>query len=128
MPETINWTLNLQVPLGPRVAQSGALTVEAYDKVNLTLEAGATDVDVDVQPASTAGQVTFVAITASVYDELLTYSPDGGTTTHALEAPVALLGAGAVALLNAAPEQLRLANGTADPVTVEILVGRDATP
>lgn len=128
MPETMDWSINLQVSGGPKVARAGRMTVEAYDKLNVTLDAGATDVDVDLQPASTPGQVTLIALTASVYDPALTYSADGGTTALGLEAPVTLIGAGAVSLLSSTPKQLRFANGTADPCTVEILVGRDATP
>lgn len=127
MPHTINWTTSLQVPNGPRLAESGAVGVEAYDRISVVVEAGDLEVDVEVQPSAADGQVTVVALSASSYGGDLTYSPDGGTTAFALEAPVALVGAGAVALLAAAPQQLRLANGGDDPVTVDILVGRDAT-
>lgn len=128
MPETINWTVSLQVPGGPRLGQSDALAVEAYDKISVTLEAGASDVDVEVQPSSTAGQVSLLALMASAYAPELTFSADGGSTTRPLVAPVCLIGAGAVSLLDATPQQLQLANRTDDPVTVDIVVGRDATP
>jgi len=126
VPEKIQWTLNLQVPGGPRLAQTGVLDVEAYDKVSVTLEVGGPGVNVDVQPATAAGQVTLLALTASAYDPALTYSVDEGTTTIPLEAPVALIGAGAVGLLDPTPQRLHLDNGTNVPQTFEILVGRAA--
>jgi hypothetical protein len=128
MPNTVNWTVSLQIPGGPRIGESGAVSVEAYDRVSVVVEAGATDVDVEVQPGAADGQVSVLAITASAYSANLTVSPDGGTTTFALEAPVALVGSGAVSLLAAAPQQVRLANAGAEAVTVDVLVGRDATP
>lgn len=127
MVETINWAVNIDVSAGPKLTASGASELEAYDKVGITLEAGAADVDVELQPGG-AGQVTLLMIKASVYDAAITYSPDGGTTEIPLDAPLVLIGAGAVGLLAAAPQELQFDNGTGDPVQIEIFVGRDATP
>jgi len=127
MAETINWAVHIDVAAGPKLSASGANEFEAYDKVGVTLDAGATDVDVELQPGG-AGQVTLLMIKASNYDPDLTYSPDGGTTEIPLDAPLVLIGVGAVGLLAAAPQELQFDNGTGDPVQIEIFIGRDATP
>jgi hypothetical protein len=124
MPETINWSINFDAVLGPRIAEAGTQTVGAYDKISFHLDSAATDVDVDVQPSTTAGDVQLLVITASSYEAAVTYSPDGGTTPFTLDGPVVLIGAGAVSLLAGAPQTLRFANPDTDPVDIEILVGR----
>ena len=126
MAETINWSVNFDAVLGPRIAASGTQTVDAYDKVSVRLEAGATDVDVDVQPSATAGDVLLLVITASSYEAQVTFSADAGTTMFTLDGPVVLVGAGAVTLLADPPQTLRFANPDAQPADIDILVGRQA--
>jgi hypothetical protein len=126
MSETINWSVNLSVALGPRIAASGVQTMDAYDKISVQLAAAATDVDVDVQPSATAGDVRLLVITASSYDADVTFSADAGTTKFILDGPVVLIGAGPVRLLADPPQTLRFANPDANPVDVGILVGRQA--
>lgn len=126
MPESITWSTSVVVQLGPRLVQTGTLTVDAYDKINVRLDAGATDIDVDVQPSGTAGDVQILLLTASSYPAGVTYSADAGATTATLDGPLTLIGAGAVTLLADPPQVLRLTNPAADPVDVEILVGRRA--
>lgn len=128
MAETINWAVHLDVSAGPKLSASGTSVLQAYDKLGITLEAGAADVVVELQPGDDAGQVLLLVITASAYDEDLTYSPDAGTTDIPLDAPLALIGAGAVSLLVAAPQEIQFDNGTAEAVEVQILVGRNAIP
>jgi hypothetical protein len=127
MAEKIKWAVHLDVAAGPKLSASDVLEVEAYDKVAVTLEAGAEDVDVELQPGG-AGQVTLLMIRASKYDPDITFSADGGTTTVPLDAPLVLIGAGAVGLLAEAPQLLQWGNDTGDPVRIDILIGRDATP
>jgi hypothetical protein len=126
MPETINWSVTFDAVTGPRVAESGTTTVAAYDKLSVQLAGGDTDIDVDVQPSSTAGDVEILVITASAYDVGLTFSADAGTTVTTLDGPVVLVGAGAVGLLADPPQTLRFTNPDANPVDVAILVGRRA--
>lgn len=128
MPETINWSFSVAAVDGPRIHGSDALDVDAYDKASVVLAAGATDVDVQIQPSSTAGRVRVLVIGSSAYDPGITFSADAGTSVFALDGPVVLIGSGAVELLGAAPQTLRLGNTTAEDVTVDILVGRDPAP
>jgi len=125
LPEKISWTVNVQIQAGPKASVTGSTEVDAYDKLAVTLDAGAADVDVDVQPGA-AGQVRFLMIHASAYSEDVTYSADGGATSAVLDGPQVLIGTGAVGLLPQAPQTLRFSNNTADPVTVDIIAGRSA--
>ena len=126
MAESVTWSTSFTVLLGPRVVQSGTLTVDAYDKISVQLDAGAADVNVDVQPSVTVGDVRLLVITASSYEAGVSYSADGGTTTTVLDGPLALIGAGAITLLANPPQVLQFDNPGADPVSVDILVGRSA--
>ena len=127
MPETINWSVTFDAVLGPRIAEAGTQTVDAYDKISVQLAALAGEVNVDLQPSAAAGNVQLLVITASSYAAATTYSPDAGATTpFTLDGPVVLIGAGAVSLLTGPPQTLQFANPGDDPVDIEILVGRQA--
>jgi hypothetical protein len=125
--EKVIWAAHIDVAAGPKLAVGDTFEVEAYDKVKVALEDGATDVVVDLQPGG-AGQVVLLVVSASAYDPPVTWSPDAGTTTVPLDAPLVLVGAGAVGLIGTAPKQFQWTNATGAIVNVEILVGRDATP
>ncbi len=128
MPETLNWSFSIEAVQGPRISGSNTMQVDAYDKLSVSLEAGATDVDVQIQPANTAGRVQLLVIRASAYDAALTFSADSGATRFARDGPVVLVGSGPVSLLAAAPQTLRLSNGTTADVTIDVLVGRNPAP
>lgn len=128
MTEKITYSITAQVAGGPKLAAANTLEVEAYDKTQITLAAGATNRTVNIQPGG-AGLTQFVAITASQYNTALTYRVNEvAATAIPLTAPHLFIGAGAVGLLNAAPATLLFSNGTTGDITVDILVGRDATP
>lgn len=127
MPDKINWSFNVEVLEGPKVFDSQTIDVEAYDKVEVVIDAGASDLEVTVQPGG-EGQVKFLMIRSSLYGEDLTYKVNSNTTVIELDAPQLLLGKGAVKLLDSAPASLLFTNNTAENVTIQILVGRDATP
>ncbi len=126
MPETINWSVTFEAVLGPRVSESGTSTVAAYDKLSVQLAGNAADFDVGVQPSATGGDVELLVLTASSYEADVTFSADAGATEFVLNGPVVLVGSGAVSLLAAAPQTLRFNNPDANPVDIEILVGRQA--
>jgi hypothetical protein len=126
MAETINWSVTFDAVLGPSIAASGTQTLSAYDKISIPLDAAAADIDVDVQPSATAGDVQLLVITSSSYEAEVTFSADAGTTEFTLDGPVVLIGAGGVGLLGAPPQTLRFANPDTEPVGIDILVGRQA--
>jgi hypothetical protein len=123
MPETVNWSATFDAVLGPRIAESGVLTVAAYDKISVELAGNAKD-DVDLQPSGSAGDVQLLLIIANSYKAGVTFSADAGATKFTLDGPVMLIGAGPVALLADPPKTLQFNNPKADPVDIEIMVGR----
>lgn len=125
MPISIDWAVSLSAAPGPRISQTGSLVVDAYDKVSITLEPQAT-ADVDLLPADAPGRLSVLMLSASTYDLALTYSADGGTTTIPLDAPLVLLGRGAVERAGL-PHRLQFANNTTAAVAVDALIGRAAT-
>lgn len=131
----INWALNVQVVNGPSLVISKSKTVEAYDKIEVTIEPGSSKQTVEIQPGS-ATRLNFLLIKSSVYDPKLSYLVSDGATDSAvnitLDEPHFYSGVGAVSILGLAPKILKFTNTLAvDPINkaaIEILVGRDATP
>lgn len=131
----INWALTVQIVDGPSPVISKSKTVQAYDKIEVTIEPGSSNQTVEIQPGS-ATSLNFLLIKSSVYDPNLSYFVSDGTTDSStiitLDEPHFYLGAGAISILGLAPKILKFTNTLAtDPTNkaaIEILVGRDATP
>jgi hypothetical protein len=135
MAHSIQWSLSIKINGGPQLSSSKAIDVEAYDSIRVTIlgtgNPGGPDVDkeVEIQPGSAGGQVTFLAITSDRYDPTLTYKVNADTNPAiALDQPHVLVGEGAVALLDPAPTRLFFSSSIAQNTEVQILAGRDATP
>ena len=133
MSESIGWSLDVQVVGGPKLSLSEAIVVDAYDKLGLVVPAAsgtpptAGKVTVEVQPG-TADKVQFLLLTSSIYDPKLTYKVGTGADIK-LDAPILLVGAGAVGLLGQAQQNFVFSNNVspAQAASVTILVGRKAT-
>ena len=124
MSEIISYSFSIQVSGGPKVADAGQIEVQAYDMLVVEVPDSGTSggvAIVNVQPGDT---VKFLQVTAGSYGDL-TYTVDGGAG-QTLDAPLLLIGAGAVALLGATQKQFEFTNAGTTAVTVHILVGRDA--
>jgi hypothetical protein len=113
------------------------IEVEATDSIAVDVRGTAdasgpdTDKEVELQPASTSGQVAFIGITADRYDANLKYKVNAiGNSEIPLDQPQVLLGNGAVGLLDttAAPTKLFFSSTITENAEIQILVGRDATP
>jgi hypothetical protein len=129
MSEKINWTLNVQVVGGPRYSTSSAVTVDAYDKIQITVDAQDTDKVVEVQPGA-AGRVQFLLISSNQFGDDLTYKVNNTGNAIQLNAQHLLVGEGAVGLLGASsPNTVSFTNKLTPPqdVNIEILVGRNVT-
>ena len=122
MPESINYTINIDVSAGPKVSVVAAepLQVDAYEKVHLVIADGDAPT-VDLQPA--ADKVSLLLVTASEYGANLLY--DLGNGDQPLEAPLFLVGLGNVKQTGNGT-QLKLNNTLGREVTVDVLVGREA--
>ena len=68
MPESINWTLTVQVGSGLKTSLSRTITVNAYDVIKVAIGQGAANANkvVQVQPGG-AGQVQFLLVTSDEY-------------------------------------------------------------
>ena len=131
MSDKISVTLNVQVVGGPSYPDSRTIEVEAYDVIEVVIPGGTIQTPgtaaVNVQPGS-AGQVKFLMINSSVYDTNLTYKVDTSTVEVKLDAPLLLIGDGAVRLLGETQKAFAFTNkaGSNKSASVKILVGRVA--
>ncbi len=130
MPEKINWSVDMQIVGGPKIAVSQTVSVDAYDKIEVVVADGIDEEDIQVQPGG-AGQVQFLLIKSNKYDAALTYSvnsPESNADDRIkLDALQALIGEGAVGLLGDSPQTLYFYNHVGQDVAIQILVGRKAT-
>ena len=127
---TINLALNVQVVGGPKVLISKSQSVEAYDKIEVAIEADGAKKSVEVQPGS-ADDVSFLLIKSSVYSSDLKYvvnDESGDSPAIALDEPHLYFGKGAISALGKSPKTLKFTNSITPttPAAIEILVGRDA--
>ena len=130
MTKSINWAFTAQVSDGPTQQLSGSIDIEGYEEIEVDVTAGAST-KVNVQPADGG---LFLLISSSNYDTLTyevldaTDKAVGTPSTKTLDGPHILVGAGAVALLETAENTIKFSKGGSEDATVNILVGRDATP
>jgi hypothetical protein len=129
MPETIVLTIAAEVASGPKLTEGRTLTVDAYDKISVTVPDGTSNFEVELQPGST-GSVRLLIVKSSQYGEALKYTVNTGTTDHVLDQPHVLIGTGAVGLFGSEPTKLVFDNalGAGKDAQIQVLIGRDATP
>src|SRR5262245_52472645 len=123
----ITWQFHAAIPGGPTFyINQPSIAVQAYDVATAAIAPNASNVDVNVQPSSTAGDVVFVVINSDQYGAGLTYTVDGGSNAHALDAPHVMLGSGAVGFMNAGapPQVLTFASTLAIEANVQVVIGR----
>lgn len=121
----IQWNINVQIAQGPKVTLAGDMKVDAYDKIEVLIVDGSSDMDVDVQPGG-ANKVQFMLISSDQYGTDLTYQVNGAGETVALDKAQLFTGDGNMSLLGEPPHTLRFDNALGKDATVEILVGRKA--
>lgn len=127
---SMSWTLNMKVEGGPSISVVHSTDVEAYDQIEVLVAPGPAKTTINVSPGPAADvRCLLVRIKEPPpYPPKLTYTV-GGKGPYALDAPHWLSGSGAVAMLGADPTQFVFTSEATNPaVTVQIFVGRDATP
>ena len=128
MSSKINLALKVNVVSGPSIFVSKEITVEAYDKIEVTIGAGESDKPVEIQPGL-SNQVQMFLIKPSKCGNDLTYKVhEVNATPIVLDQEQLFLGQGALGLLGTELDKLFFTNNLDEEVTIEILVGRDATP
>lgn len=76
----IAYGVSVQIPNGPQIAQTGTKAAEAYDKVELALEAGgagAAEVVIEIQPAA-ATAISLLLVKSPLYGLEITYKLSDG--------------------------------------------------
>ena len=113
MPETIKYSLSFQVVGGTSIPVAGQLIVDACEKIQVVVPAGAKDMAVNLQPGGTnLGQ--FLLIKASIHSKDLTYKVNADNDTPIwLDAPHIFIGEGAVDILDDEPTTLLFSNASA---------------
>lgn len=131
MTEQIKWNINAQAVGGPKILASDTIEIEAYDKIDVTVEAESVDKEVQILPGE-AGQVQFLLIKSDHYGDALTYKVNDSADVIQLDALHMLMGNGAIGLLNGPLKKLVFSNDLVlssekIPASVEILIGRKVT-
>jgi hypothetical protein len=136
MAETLNWNASVSVNNGPSLKVGANLSVDAYSKLHITLDAAAGTVQ-QVVLAGTDSAVALLFIRANQYgdpaaaDSALLYrvndAPEGDNAI--MDGPLFLVGASAVSLLDdSGVQSITFTNNTGSAVILDILLGTDVTP
>jgi hypothetical protein len=123
----VNWQFQAAIPGGPSVLlNQPGIAIAAYDVAEADIAAGASNVELPIQPSSGAGDVVFLVVSSSAYDPGINYTVDALPAAHVLDGPHVLLGSGAVGFLNsgAPPQKLVFNNTSANKASVQVVVGR----
>jgi hypothetical protein len=132
MSATANYQFLVALTGGPSVKSTGKLTPDAYTSIPFTLAPLAADVEIRVDLKVAAGGTPLndmVVISADKY-EGLSYRQAVADGPIPIDAPVTLLGSGAVGLLTAgaAVPSLFFSNSGTIAREVTILLSGDVTP
>jgi hypothetical protein len=118
-------SLSVQIAGGSTLAASWPIAADAYEHVSGTVAAGdAHTYDVTNVPGSS---ILLMMIVASAYDPLLLCKTLFGATDVKLTGPIVLTNGQLTNVLNAAPTSVKIDNGTAKPVTIDLHILRLGT-
>jgi hypothetical protein len=122
----ITYSLNLQLPGGPKFTFNDKVSVEAYDLLSVDVPPGTEWMTVHVEPDDLSNMVLTLINRTDKNGKDLYYKVNDGQKV-ALSGLNVVLGTGAHGLLKAAPQTLKF-NTTGDqPAQVTILIGRKAS-
>ncbi len=124
MSASINYQFLAAVSGGPSVSASENILTDSYELVQVTVEAAATGMKVELDIND---KVDMVVIRADKY-EALSYKKTAGGALVAITGPLILIGGGAVGLLGTTVASLFFSNSGANAREITILISRDATP
>ncbi|MBN1428169.1 MAG: hypothetical protein JXB07_07280 [Anaerolineae bacterium] len=139
MPHNIAISSSIKIPNGPMVPLSQTLTVDAYDKIDVTIPANTTEQEVQLVPAASP-PVSFMLVASDWYGGNLSYTanakksatvpPAPPLPSFNLDSPHLLMGRGALTMMvdSGVPQTLYFDNQSGNDAHVVILIGRDATP
>ena len=123
--EKVQYSITVQVAKGPVIQSGGTLEVDAYEKIDIEIAAGATE-EATISAGALA-DVRALVIKPSVEDKTISVKTSAaGAAAIALDGPITLIGAAAASLIGTAPDKFTFKNTGAAPASVQVLVGRKA--
>lgn len=127
MAEVINLTVNAKIKNGPTVAFAQSFDIDAYDKLATTLTQGIPKT-IQLIPSG-SDSVYFLMIKSSHYSDQVSYTVNDAATDIVLDSPQSFSGAGSLKALDSGsdPSTLVFTSELAEDVSIQILVGRNAT-
>jgi|GEM_PF-1192174 len=137
MSEQLKWNFTVQVVGGPTLAASGKQVVDAYNKSQVVVPASSNGTAGSIELTLDTTGASILIIRASRYVDpdtpanRLQYAVTvGGTTADPVDltGPLVLIGESAVRLLGDPVASLTFTNPIASDITIDTLVGVDATP
>lgn len=127
---TMSWKISVTPPSGGGItADAVEEEVEATDRIEVTIDAGAVAKAVEVQPGG-AADIQLLLIKSNLYSkDIQFFATDSGHDSPPIKlTSPQLFTAGGIALFgDAIPTTLKFTNSTSDPVDVMIFVARKAT-
>jgi hypothetical protein len=123
MPQTVTYSGSAVADTGPAISFSRVVPLEGVNLINFALDPTKS---AKVDLGSTPAQLQLLVIKPSAPSDNITFTIDGKGTALKLDQPLMLGSASAVSLLGTFTF-LQITNGDKDPVTIDILVGRDPT-
>ena len=136
MSEQFNWKFTIQVVGGPTMAASGEQVIDAYSKSQIKVPAHSGGTDGEVVLALNTTGASILAIRASQYIDpnnttnSLQYAiTSGGVvgTAAKMTGPIIMIGESSIRLLGNPVEMVTFTNPIESEITIDTLVGRDAT-
>jgi hypothetical protein len=121
----IKVSVDVQIASGPRLTFNHELSVDAYDRLDVVVPKDDVETTVEVHPGDLSG-VQLLVIRSSTPDAKVKFENGAGNWVG-LGNPLLLTGEGVGVLVPAVPGTLKFKNALTVPVTVTILVGRNAT-
>jgi hypothetical protein len=122
----IRWSTTVEIDGTTEASLSRQITAQGLDSISVSVADAAVNFEIEVQPGNS---FDFLLIRADSYSSNLQYRVnDVANPAIALDQPQVLAGAGGLSVFGAAPNRLFVSNATGADVTIQVLVGRDATP
>jgi hypothetical protein len=129
MSHSIAWKFQIQAAGGPTLVASSTLSMDAYEKTQVTLSSGDTDKVVSLAANAALLIVSASAYTDSVPAHQLSYKINNAGSAIVLPSALLLISKAAVDQFAAVPlTNLSFTNGLDNDVVIDILTARDATP
>ena len=128
----ISWDLNIKLGDETQITESDSFVVEAFSEVEVTIEKGATNKKIELQPGE-SDQVKFVFISSSKYQtketKKLFYKLANGQNAKkiTLDSPQFFIGTGMIGLFEKSPKEIYVTNKLEEDATLTIILGRNAT-